>query len=49
MVNIGPVAGQVPEPVNDRAQESVWSLVGDVAIGIPDLLYFLAEFLVSML
>ncbi|NOQ54187.1 MAG: hypothetical protein GQ558_06245 [Thermoplasmata archaeon] len=48
-MNIGQIPGQVPEPINERAQESGWSIIGDILINIPDLIYYLAEFLVSML
>lgn len=49
MVNIGQIPGQVPEPINERAQESGWSIIGDILISIPDVLYWLAEILVSLL
>ncbi len=49
MVNIGQIPGQVPEPINERAQESGWSIIADILFCIPDVLYCLAELLVSIL
>ncbi len=48
MLNIGPITDQVPEPLNERIQEDVWTFIGEVLINIPDVLFWLAEFLVSI-
>ncbi len=49
MVNIGQIPGQVPEGVDERVQENVWSFIADILFSIPDVLYCLAELLVSIL
>ncbi|MCK4970713.1 MAG: hypothetical protein KAS77_09305, partial [Thermoplasmata archaeon] len=49
MVNIGQIPDQVPEPINERVQESVWSIIANVLIGLPDVFFALTELLVSIL
>jgi hypothetical protein len=48
-MNIGPIPDQVPEQINERAQENDWSFIFDILFQAPDVVYYLAEFLVSML
>lgn len=48
-MNIGPIPDEVPQQINERAQENDWSFIFDIMIGAPDAFFWLAEFLVSML
>jgi hypothetical protein len=49
MVNIGQIPGQVPEPINERVQESGWIFLLDGFFSLIDGFFMLLEFLVSIL
>ena len=48
-MNIGQIPGQVPEPINERVQESVWILLLEGFFNLIEGFIMLAEILLSML